>query len=198
MTPILILAAGSSSRMGGTDKLLQDVGGQPLLARVVDQAAATGHPVFAALPGPSHPRYAALRDKPVICFDVPDAREGMGGTLRGAVKRLPPCAAFMVLLSDIPDLTTADLQAVFALRKSEPDALIWRGATAEGAPGHPIIFDGTLRPEFAKLNGDSGGEPLVNPLKDRTKLVRFVDGRARNDLDTPEDWAAWRQARKGA
>ena len=39
---ILIPAAGGSTRMRGRDKLLEDVGGTPLLARQVRVALSTG------------------------------------------------------------------------------------------------------------------------------------------------------------
>lgn len=194
MTPILILAAGQSSRMRGADKLLQDIDGAPLLAHVVERAAATGHPVFTAMPGPQHPRYSIMRGLPTACYDVPDAAEGMSGTLRGAVKRLPPCDAFMLLLADLPEIQTSDMNAVFAARKAHPDNLIWRGATETGKPGHPIIFDARLRPEFAELSGDTGGDAIVKAHKADTALVALPDNRARLDLDTPEEWDAWRAA----
>jgi len=194
MTPILILAAGQSSRMRGADKLLQDIDGAPLLAHVVARAAATGHPVITAMPGPQHPRYQVMRDLPTACYDIPDAVEGMSGTLRGAVKRLPPCDAFMLLLADLPEIETADMNAVFAARLAHPDHLIWRGATHDAKPGHPIVFDAGLRPAFAGLSGDRGGDAVVKAYADQTKLVTLPGNRARLDLDTPEDWAAWRAA----
>ena len=70
--------------------------------------------------------------------------------------------------------------------------LLWRGATEDGKPGHPIVFDAALRPEFAELAGDGGGEVLVARHRDRQVLVRFADDIARRDLDTPEEWAAFR------
>ncbi|SEW10333.1 CTP:molybdopterin cytidylyltransferase MocA [Cognatiyoonia koreensis] len=194
MTPILILAAGQSSRMRGADKLLQEIDGAPLLAHVVARAAATGHPVFTAMPGPQHPRYAAMRDLPTACYDIPDAVEGMSGTLRGAVRRLPPCDAFLLLLADQPEIETRDMEALFAARTSQPDNLIWRGATVDGKPGHPILFDASLRPEFTQLSGDCGAQAIVKAHKERTALVPLPGNRARLDLDTPEDWAAWRAA----
>ena len=194
MTPILILAAGQSSRMRGADKLLQDIDGAPLLAHVIERAAATGHPVFTAMPGPQHPRYAVMRDLPTACFDIPDAVEGISGTLRGAVGRLPPCDAFMLLLADLPEIETEDMNAVFAARQLDPDHLIWRGATQDGKPGHPILFDAKLRSHFLDLSGDSGGDLVVKANIDKTLLVTLPGNRARLDLDTPEDWAAWRAA----
>lgn len=192
MIPILILAAGSSSRMRGGDKLLETVQDMPLLRLQVLRAQATGHPVFVALADASHPRADVIRDLDATQIIVPEAAEGLSGSMRGAVTALPDCPAFMMVLGDLVALETADLLAVFGARNTHPEHLIWRGATPQGAPGHPILFEGSLRSEFAKLTGDSGGEKLVKPLKQQTFLVSFADGRARLDLDTPEEWAAWR------
>ena len=188
MTPILILAAGSSSRMSGKDKLLQEIDGKPLLQRTVRRAVATGNPVFVAIPGPWHPRYALLRREQVACFDVPDSKEGVGGTLRGAVKRLPPCDAFLVMLADMPDLETGDLLEIIYEKDNHRDALIIRASTEAGKLGHPILFDASLRPAFAMLRGDRGAAEIVTQHKDQMITVALKGERARFDLDTPEDW----------
>lgn len=192
MIPILILAAGQSSRMQGRDKTLETVQGKPLLRHMAMMACAVSDQVFVALPIDAPARKASLDGLPLTICCTPESREGMGATMRESVPKLPACPAFMVLLSDLPDLTADDLHAVISARENHPDHLIWRGATPDGRPGHPIIFDAALRPQFATLQGDSGGEPLVKPLKDRTYLALFEDDRARRDLDTPAAWAAWR------
>ena len=193
MIPILILAGGGSTRMRGRDKLMEEVDGTPLLRRQAARALATQHPVFVALPKADHPRQTALNGLDVTVLIVSEAAEGMSGTMRGAVAQLPDCPAFMILLGDLVAIETVDMQTIFAARDDKPDFLIWRGATTAGKPGHPIIFDAKLRSEFARLTGDGGGETLVRPLKNRTHLTCFADDRARLDLDTPEDWAAWRR-----
>ncbi|MFZ3583063.1 nucleotidyltransferase family protein [Loktanella sp. DJP18] len=192
MIPILILAAGQSSRMRGTDKLAEVVDGQPLLRRVAAQAAAVTD-TFVALHHDADRRLALLGDLPVTPLLVLEAAEGQSGTLRGAVAQLPDCEAFLVVLADLPDITGDDMAEVIATRAHHPEALIWRGATPDGKPGHPILFDASLRQRFVTLSGDDGGAALVKPLANRTHLVRFNDDRARRDLDTPEDWAAWRE-----
>lgn len=191
--PILILAAGASSRMGDRDKLSEMAHGKPLLRHVVTQALEVSGDVYVALYHRAEDRIALLDGLAITPLMTPEATEGMGGTMRAAVRHLPDCPAFVLLLSDLPDIGATELRAVLAARDENPDALIWRGATRDGAPGHPIIFDASLRPSFETLSGDTGGEPLVNPLRDRTVLVPFADNRARFDLDTPSDWAAWRR-----
>lgn len=191
--PTLILAAGQSSRMHHRDKLLEPVHGTPLLRRIARIACDVSDDVHVALHHNADNRLALLEDLPITPLLTPEAAEGMGGTMRAGVAQLPDCDAFLLLLSDLPDLTADDLRAVITARETHPDNLIWRGATTTGKPGHPILFDAALRPQFETLQGDTGGEPLVNPLKDQTHLVRFDSDRARLDLDTPEDWANWRK-----
>ncbi len=190
--PILILAAGQSARMRGADKLAERVDGIPLLTAQSRKALATGHPVLVALPSLDHPRVRLLDNLPVTRITVPGAAEGMGGSLRNAVAQLPDCAAFMILLADLPEITTSDLETLIAASAANPGQLIWRGATQSGAPGHPIILDASLRPAFATLTGDHGGESIIRPRRNQTLLVPLPAEHARRDLDTPEDWATWR------
>ena len=193
--PILILAAGQSSRMRGADKLLEDVGGMPLLRRQVKMAAATGAPVYVALGPEQQSRRAVIDDLGATIIETADAHEGMGGTLRGAVPHLPECTAFMVVPADLVALQTEHLKTVLdAARHDDTDHLIWRGATQDGAPGHPIVFSNALRQEFVALSGDTGGAPVVKRHADATCLVTLPDEVARLDLDTPEDWALWRSS----
>lgn len=192
--PILLLAGGSSSRMRGGDKLLEPVDGEPLLRVMARRALEVSSDVYVALRPDRPERVEALADLPVELVLTQAALEGMSGTLREGVAALPPCDAFMVLLADIPAIGAAEMQAVLTAYHRKPTARIWRGATASGQPGHPILFHGCLRPLFDTLKGDRGGEDIVKPLRDRTELIRFADDRARADLDTPEDWVSWRLA----
>ena len=187
MIPILILAAGQSARMRGRDKLAEPVGGVPLLRRQAAMAAEVGD-VCVALPRADHPRAALLDGLPVTPLIVPDAGEGMSATLRSGVAHLPPCPAFMVLLADLPLIGADHLRAILAARDAAPDALIWRGATKDGRPGHPILFDAALRPAFADLEGDAGGAEIVKRHKDKTHLCPLPGDAAVLDLDTPEEW----------
>ncbi|SFS10735.1 nucleotidyltransferase family protein [Yoonia litorea] len=196
MIPVLILAAGQSSRMRGHDKLLEDVGGEPLLARQIRLATSLGGPVFVAVAPEQAQRRDIVAKAGARVLEVPDADEGMSGSMRNAVSQLPECDAFMLLLGDLVALEAHDLCHVYEAYTNNPEYLIWRGATSAGKPGHPVIFSAQLRPRFEMLSGDSGGEELVSPLKEQTLLVRLEDDRARLDLDTPEDWAAWRETNR--
>jgi molybdenum cofactor cytidylyltransferase len=188
MIPILILAAGASSRMRGRDKLLEIVDGMPLLRQRALAALGVSAQVFITLPAPNHPRAMALNGLAVKIIPIPDATTGMSASLRHGVAALPECNHFMVLLADLPEITRADMTSLAT--QIDPDHLIFRGQTTDGTPGHPIIFDTSLRPLFADLTGDNGGKDIITAH--RTKLITLPDQHATRDLDTPEDWAAWR------
>lgn len=194
MIPVLILAAGQSRRMRGVDKLLQDVEGKPLLRLQIERASTVG-PVFVALPSHDHPRHSALVGTSATAIVVSECTEGMGGTMRGAISHLPN-GPFMLLLPDLISIKSNDLSALLHAMHKHPNHLIWRGATPDGKAGHPVIFAESLRKDFARLHGDEGGEGIVKPLKSQTYLHPFNDNRARHDLDTPEEWEAWRKSLK--
>ncbi|NDW43918.1 NTP transferase domain-containing protein [Ruegeria sp. PrR005] len=194
--PILLLAAGQSRRMGGADKLMQEIDGEPLLRRSASIAMTAG-PVIAALPPAPHPRHGALAGLDIEIVEVPDAAEGMNASLRRAVAALPPQApAAMVLLADLPDLTAQDLSHVLAAIDFSSNNLVWRGATEDGRPGHPVVFHCALFPELLALTGDGGAQSVAQAYKDRQMLVPLPGQNARTDLDTPEAWADWRAKRQ--
>ncbi|WP_377188449.1 nucleotidyltransferase family protein [Ruegeria meonggei] len=194
--PIILLAAGQSSRMGGRDKLLQIVDDLPLLRRAA-QIALQAAPVIVALPASPHPRYTALEGLDLRMIEIPDASEGMNASLRGALAQVTSDApAAMVLLADLPDITADDLTAVLGAVKIHPDNLIWRGATAAGKAGHPVVFDRSLFDQLTTLTGDEGAQSVVRAHSDQVHLHALPASNALLDLDTPEDWEKWARNRR--
>ena len=62
----------------------------------------------------------------------------------------------------------------------------------EGRGGHPVILPPKLVARLASLEGDKGAAGLLSGSD--VILVPFEDDRALLDLDTPEDWDAWRRS----
>jgi len=193
--PIILLAAGQSSRMGGVDKLMQEVDGVPLLRRSA-LIARNVAPVIVALPCAPHPRHSTLEGLDVQIVQIPDAAEGINASLRGALAHVPSQAkAAMIVLADLPELTSSDLTAILQARITHPNYLIWRGATEAGKAGHPVLFDQSVLPALSGLTGDSGAQDVVRAHKDKVFLQPLPNRNALLDLDTPEDWAAWHKTR---
>ena len=196
--PILLLAAGQARRMRGRDKLMEDVDGQPLLRRMAQSACAAGiGPVIVALPPAPHPRHASLDGLPVVPVEVPNATDGLSASLKRALAAVPETApAVMILLADLPEILTQDIINVAQATVSNRHSLIWRGATKDGEPGHPVILARPLFADLAALSGDAGAQVVIRRHADRVTLVPLPGQHALRDLDTPEDWATWRAERE--
>ncbi len=188
--------------MRGADKLLEQVAGQPLLRRTAETALTTGAPVLVALPSEAESRRAALEGLPVTVVEVPDAALGMSRSLARGVRAVAasgPGASdgVMVLPADMPGFTALALTELCTCFQDEP-TLIWRGATADGQPGHPAIFPRDLWQELASVNGDEGGRSVLRAHQERVREHRMPGDMAILDLDTPEDWAAFRRPISGS
>lgn len=196
-TPLaLICAAGASSRMRGTDKLLQEVAGMPVLRHAAAAARAAGMPVAVALPvaGPWRAaRLAALEGLELTPLPVPEAAEGMAASIRAGVAAAGSAPGIMVLLADMPEIGAAEMAAVRAGWSGDPDRIA-RATAADGRPGHPVLFPRRLFPRLATLTGDAGARAVL--AGEDVLAIPLPGHRALTDLDTPEDWAAWR-ARPG-
>ena len=191
-TPILLLAAGSASRMRGGDKLLEDVHGAPCLQVMAKRALATGQPVLVTMPSLNHPRAACLTGLELSVIEVPNADLGMSHSLQRGVAALPNNAkAVMILPADMPDITTDDMNEMLdAFVVTNATAM--RATTQDGATGHPTSVGMNLFEQFQKLTGDKGANAILSALGDSLMLHALKGDRARIDLDTPEDWSAWR------
>ena len=190
---ILLLAAGASRRMGSRDKLLEDVDGVPLLARQAKAALQTGAQVFVAVDKTRADRVSALSGVDINLVSVAEAEKGMGQSIADGIRTLPPTIDMVAILpADMPEITGEHIKYVL---QSASEALeqVYRAATDNGMPGHPVVFPKRLFPELRKLTGDDGARSVLT--KCDLKLVPLPGKVAITDLDTPEDWANWRAKR---
>lgn len=194
---ILLLAAGRSTRMRGADKLLEEVPGpfgpMPLLQAMARRAAQAGPTRVVLGPG-QEARRACLSEVDAEIVEAPEG-EGMAVSIATGVAGLN--GPVMVVLTDMPEVRASDLHLILTLGQQAPDAIL-RAAGADGTPGHPVLFPADLLPELAALTGDTGARDVLKRHGARVHLVPLEGSRALVDLDTPEDWAAWRTGAEDA
>ena len=190
---ILLAAAGASRRMRGKDKLLEEVAGEALLARQARIALETGLPVLVTLPVGADQRHAALAHLPGLSIEeLEDASKGMSASLRAgaAWAERQGFDGLIILLADMPEITADDIRTF--VETFEPGK-IYRATDALGRAGHPVLLPARLFPEIGALRGDQGAKTLLE--RERVIPIALPGSHATTDLDTPEEWSAWR-ARK--
>ena len=186
----LVLAAGRSSRMG-SNKLLEVVGGQPMIRHAVAAAVASRvAPVIVVTGNEGQRVQAVLDDFPTVRFaENPDYSNGLSTSLIYGMNALPAdCDGVLVLLGDMPGVDAALLDRLIAA--FDPGA--GRAIIApmhEGQRGNPVLWGAGHFNALRGLTGDTGALAMLeaNP-------VFTVPGGmgALTDLDTPEALAAWR------
>ncbi len=187
---ILIPAAGASSRMRGGDKLLEVVGAEPMLRRQTRIARDICPDVIVTLRPGDTARVATLTGLDVTILSVPDATEGMAASIRAGAAGCKN-TALMILPADMPDLTLADLQVMIDAFDQFPTRII-RATAQDDTPGHPVIFPADCLDDLMTITGDEGARRVLTANKHRIQLIALPDQHAITDLDTPENWAAWR------
>ncbi|MEM8980022.1 MAG: nucleotidyltransferase family protein [Pseudomonadota bacterium] len=186
---IVLLAAGQSSRMQGKDKLAELVDGVPCLRVMALRALEVSQHVVVTLPDLSHTRAGVLQDLALNRVAVPNACEGMSASLKTGISVLRQRAA-MILPADMPGITSAGLAQI---TKAHKDGRITRATDTAGTPGHPVIFDCSYFPDLDALEGDEGARIVLKQHADQVDMVTAQGFDPLTDLDTQNDWAAWRK-----
>jgi CTP:molybdopterin cytidylyltransferase MocA len=114
----------------------------------------------------------------------------MAASLRAAVAAAPEAAPLAVLLADMPEITSQDISTLVGAFEAAGGERVVRAASEDGQPGQPVIFPARLRPALLGLTGDAGGREILR--QEEVVLVALPGRRALTDLDTPEDFAAYR------
>ncbi len=190
----LLLAAGSSSRMRGADKLLEPVAGAPLLRRAAEAllASRADEVVVVLRPG-DEARRAALSGLGLRIVENPAAAEGMGASIRAGMAALAPEAeAALVALADMPEIGAKEIDSLLAAFDPEEGREIVRAASAAGEPGNPVLFGRRFFEALRGLEGDEGARAILAAHPESVRLLPLRGVAARTDLDTPEEWEAWR------
>lgn len=205
----LVLAAGQSRRMGeARNKLLEPVGGKPLVAHPVDVLVEAGLTEILVITGFEAERIeSALADRPVECWRHADWQRGMASSVSAGIRRLTggpsdPLGVFVVL-GDLPRLRSADVRQLSEAFQAEGDASKAESAivvpVAEGRRGHPVLFGCAHFEALQILPGPKpGGEDrgARSLLEARPECVRTVEVGHEGplvDVDTPADLARAQQ-----
>jgi molybdenum cofactor cytidylyltransferase len=181
----IILAAGTSSRMGHPKQLL-DWHGRPLVRAVAEQAlAARLDLVYVVVGGAGAAVAAALDGLPLRIVANPRYADGQSSSLRAGVAALDAAVgAALILLGDQPFVTAAIIQRLVAAWRATGARIV--APLYQGQRGNPVLFARTIFPELLSVTGDQGARGVLAADPSRVYSVAFDDPRPLSDIDTQE------------
>lgn len=185
----LLLAAGAGRRMGGP-KALVEISGEALVRRGIRMLAAGGCDPVVVVVGASADAVRPLCDGAQVVY-APGWESGMGASLRAGLLALDTDAC-VVALVDQPLVTPVVVERLRAAHAGGARAAV---ATYGGRPRNPVLLDrSTWAGVGAAAVGDEGARSWLRTHPELVVQVDCTDVGAPDDLDTPADLAALREA----
>jgi molybdenum cofactor cytidylyltransferase len=191
----IILAAGRSTRMGGPNKLLAELGGKPLVRLVTEQALASkAHDVIVVT---GH--QAELVEKALAGLDVkfvrnPDFAEGLASSVKAGVAAVPDDAdGAVICLGDMPMISAQLIDHLIEAFAPDRGNLI-AVPVSDGRRGNPVLWSRRFFNELMALDGDIGARHLIARHGEAVAEVAVEGFGAFLDIDTPQ---ALEAARRG-
>lgn len=188
----ILLAAGRSTRMGGPDKLLATIDGEPMVRRalrVLQEVPLA--PVAVVLGVAADAVRAALAGlAPVLWCSADHSPEQQVSVVAG-LRALPSdLDAILVMLSDQPLLDAGDLRWLVARHRALP-----AGSAAipvfEGRRGNPVVIDAAMRAPILAAHDaarDAAGvRGYLAAHPERAHRVEAPNDHFVVDIDTPAD-----------
>ena len=180
---VLLLAAGSSRRMGAANKLVATIGGRPLV-RIAAEAALASRAVSLTVVTGHEPRLieGALAGLDVALVHNPDHAAGLSTSLRVGLASLPDdIDGVVVLLADMPDVGVSAIDALIAAFGEDRIVV----PVAGGQRGNPVVWPRRFFGDLMAVTGDTGGRALIEANAASVHEVELGPIVAL-DVDTPE------------
>jgi molybdenum cofactor cytidylyltransferase len=184
----IVLAAGTSSRLGRPKQLL-DLAGKPVLRHVLETLESTDvDEIIVVLGHRAHDIAAAVPPTGRVRLAInPDYRSGQSTSFRLGLRAASDRSqAALIVLGDQPGVRAESITAVIEAWRSGGAAAVQ--ASYQGTPGHPILFDRSLWAELEGARGDEGARAILAAHAQWLTLVE-VGGSPPLDIDTEEDYA---------
>lgn len=185
----LILAAGSSSRLG-SPKQLVEYRGEILISKITQSALAVTDSVLVVLGANENiiqPKLMELYQENKYKLKImvnSDWNEGIGNSISFGVKQLFDTSdAILILLCDQPFVDFLLLQKMMQYFANTKYSII--ACKYANQLGVPILFDKKYFSELMSLNGDIGAKVLLKKHIESIMSIDFPDGIY--DIDTQED-----------
>jgi molybdenum cofactor cytidylyltransferase len=185
----IVLAAGSSSRMGSPKQTLQ-FRGKSLLRRAALAALEAGCSPVIVVTG----AHSELSRRELDGLDVREVlntlwETGMASSIRAGVEGLlsadADIDAAVFLLCDQPHVTADLISGLIAAHHATGRPIV--ASTYGGSFGVPALFNRTLFAELARLEGAAGAKQVIKRHASEAYLLPFRNGEV--DVDTPDDFS---------
>jgi len=184
---ILILAAGSSSRLGQPKQLLK-FQGTTLIRRIVQEALSSEVGKVTVVTGYKHDKISAeIADMDISQFYNSEWKEGLGASIRNGLTHLtaknPQLSAVIITMVDQPFVDASHLKKL--ADTYDPSRPMIVASAYSGTFGVPVLVDSFYFDRLKTLKGEEGGKKIFAAHLDNIVEIPFFGGAI--DIDEEKD-----------
>ena len=189
----IILAAGSSTRMGDVNKLLCPLNNSSILEQSLLHLVEANINEIIIVLGHEADKISTL---PLVKKLISEGKvstsinkeytNGMGSSLAMGIKTLSDKTdACIIALADMPYIKpNTIIELINASRKEQTKQIFI--PQHEGQNGNPILWKSSLFNQLVELSGDTGGKNIIRANESLSQIVNVDDLGILKDVDTPE------------
>lgn len=179
-TGCVIMASGLGNRFG-SNKLLADFNGSPLICRILDATEGIFADRVVVTRYKEIAQLCQQRKIRTVFHELPHRND----TVRLGLEALSHIDRCMFCPGDQPLLRQETIAALVLASVHDPDS-IWR-TTYKDTPGSPVVFPSWAFSELRNLPEGKGGGYIIHSNPDNVKLLNVKNPFELKDIDTPED-----------
>jgi molybdenum cofactor cytidylyltransferase len=185
---VIILGAGSSSRLGQAKQLLK-YEEKTLLQRVLDTLKTVPFSSKVVVLGANAEEIMNSTEAKDVKFVInTEWEEGIASSIRTGMRQVldfnPALEHILFLLTDQPFVSDHLIHEL--LKKHLDGKNLITGSKYNNIVGVPAIFEKSIFPDLLKLSGDHGARYIINQDPKKVATVNFELGHF--DVDTQEDY----------
>ena len=183
----LVLAAGSSSRMGQPKQSLK-IGTDYLLTHTVREVLAACSEVLVVTGANAEADRKNLEALPVTILENKSWQNGMGNSLKVGLQKLlkedPSLDAVLISVCDQPLLSFSHVQNLMQAAMTASTPVV--ASAYENTFGVPALFKKEIFGRLLSIDDREGAKKIIQQLPDQITTVAFPGGAV--DIDTMEDY----------
>lgn len=186
---IVLLAAGTSSRLGKPKQLLI-FEGNTLVKKMAEVALKVTDKLVVVTGAHGEKISEELKELPAHIIPNDFFGEGIASSIRTGLQELlrafETVQSVIFLVSDQPFVTSELLNSLIEKKEQTGKGII--ASHYEGTLGTPVLLHQNFFQELLTLKGDAGAKKLIYQYPNEVVSVDFPDGAI--DIDTVEDYQA--------
>lgn len=190
---IILLAAGSSRRLGKLKQLLPFRGGTLLRHAIKTALSADAYVTLVVLGAHASRIKEEIKGMPIDTVINEQYEEGMASSIKAGMqfmlKKYLHLNGIMMMVCDQPYVSSQHLRSLVDKQISSGAAIV--ASSYKNRKGVPALFHQDMFHELLQLEGDTGARKIVEAHPDDSESVPFPLGDI--DIDSLEDYEAFIQ-----